>query len=215
MWRLKYEYIHDDCKYTPLTKKLDVAVLTFPLNNFMKKGLLHLTAIHVLIGNQRNVKKYISYLKKISIKYELINNNIIFTLITIERNTIYYKSFYNPTIIYPTPMMHKTGKEYVEIASWDRSVLANILKELEKNKNTKFLKVLSFKHEKLKDVFLLKTIPKITKKQRKVFEFVVQEGYYNYPRKKNLDEISKMMNLSKSNLHEILRRAESNIFNYC
>ncbi len=214
MWRLKYQYMHKDCKYTPLTKKLHVTVSTFPLNNFIKKGLFHLTAIHVLTGESENIKKYISYLKKISLKFEQINENIIFTLISISKNINYYKSFYSPTIIYPTPMIHKEGREFVEIASWDRDILANILKVLKKNRNTEFLKVLSFKEEKLKDLFLLKTIPKMTTKQRRAIELAIQEGYYNYPREKNLDDLSVILNISKSNFHEILRRAESKILNY-
>lgn len=214
MWRLKYEYIHSDCKYTEKSKKLNITLSTFPLNNFTKKGKFYLIAIHALFGKPENVKKYISYIKKISKKTEQISENIIFSLTEMKINIQYYKFFYNPKIIYSNPIIHKEGKEQIDIASWDKSVLSNILSFVEKSKNTAFLKLLSFKEDKIRDVFLMRAIPKITEKQRQAFELAIQNKYYNYPRKINLKQLAKAMNISKSNFHEILRRAESNVLRY-
>ena len=112
------------------------------------------------------------------------------------------------------PMVHKEGKEHIEIASWDRKILSDIINSLEKNKNTVFFKILNLKEEQIKDIFLMRAIPKITEKQKQIFELAIQKGYYNYPRKINLDGLAKVRNISKSNLHEILRRAESNVLKY-
>ncbi|MBM3234214.1 hypothetical protein FJZ19_03900 [Candidatus Pacearchaeota archaeon] len=214
MWRLKYEYTHSDCKYTGKCKKLNVTLSTFPINNFTKKEKFYLIAIHTLHGKPENIKKYISYIKKISKRTEQISENIIFSLIDTKSNIQYYKLFYNPQIIYISPIIHKEGKEYIEIASWDRKILSNILSFIENSKNTILFKFLSFKEDKIRDVFLMRAIPKITEKQKQAFELAIKNNYYNYPRKINLGQLAKAMNISKSNFHEILRRAESNILRY-
>lgn len=214
MWKLKYEYKHLDCLYTNVARRLQITDLTYPLNYFYQKKKAYLTAIHVLEGEKENIYRYANYLKKIAKKYEEIAENIIFTLIEIRNNSNYYKKIYNPLLIYPAPIVHKNGKEYVQIASWDRSYLAEILNSLQRNKNTQLLKVLSFREEKIKDIFLMRIMPNITEKQRKVFELAVKEGYYNYPRKIDLQKLSQILKISKSNLHEILRRAEANILKH-
>lgn len=214
MWVLKYEYKHRDCLYTEKSNELGVRVSTFPLNHFSKNHNFYLTAIHTIDGKQGNVKKYLSYLKKTARHSEQITENVIFTQVKVSKNIGYYKSFYNQETIYSTPIIHENGKERIQIASWNRAVLSNILTLLQKNKNTLFLKVLSLKEDKLKDVFLLKAVPKLTLKQRMAFELALENGYYNYPRNVDLGGLSKLMKTSKSNFHEIIRRAESNLFSY-
>ena len=211
MWTLKYEYSHKDCLYSSKIKELGLVALIYPLNHFKKDKNLFLTSIHLVRGEKLSINKYFNYLKKISYKSEQITDTSMFIIVKLNYNKEYYISIYNPSLIFLTPDIHKEGSEFIQLASWNRKVLSNLIKILRKNKNTTHFKILSFKEEKLKDIFLLKAIPTLTERQRKVFELALQRGYYNYPRKINLDQLSKEMMVSKSNFHEILRRAESNL----
>ncbi len=211
MWLLKYEYKHKDCKYSPLAKKLEVALHIYPISYFAKDRTVYTTAIHLVEGPSTKSKLYKKYLNKISLKTDVISSNAFFTLVAMKKNFAYYQKLYNQAIFYPVPVIHTGEKEIGQIASWNENPLREIIKEMQKNKNTEYFKILKLKNEPLNDVFLLKLLPKITNKQRQCFERALAEGYYNYPRKINLDGLSKMAKISKSNYHEILRRAESNI----
>jgi|GEM_PF-2461563 len=214
MWTLKYIYQHKDCFYSPKVKKLNLVLYGYPINNYVKGKYLYISALHIVEGKLANVKEYIAYLKKHSYKTEIISDNVILTLMKISKNKKYYRLIYNPLIFYSHPMIHKQGIEYIELSSWDKQPLSEILIFLRKSKNTQKLKLLSLKQEKLKEIFLAKTVRKLTSKQREAFELAKSEGYYSYPRKINLKDLAKLMKISKSNFHEILRRAESNVLKY-
>lgn len=54
----------------------------------------------------------------------------------------------------------------------------------------------------------------LTPKQEAFFEAAMDLGYYDVPKRIGLDELSKILGCSKSNLNVILRTAERNIFDF-
>jgi len=54
----------------------------------------------------------------------------------------------------------------------------------------------------------------LTPKQEEYFNIAMNLGYYDVPKKIGLDEMSKILNCSKSTLNVILRTAEKKIFDY-
>jgi predicted DNA binding protein len=212
MWSIKYEYRHKDCKYLPMAEKLKIILSSYTLNHYKIKDALYVTAIHIMEGEKKNVEKYKSYLKKIADKIEIISPNTVFTLTKMEENLSYYEALYNQFLFYPAPILHKDNKEYGEIMSWERKQLIKLMNVIRKSPHTEYFKLLSLKPKKLKNIFLMKITQKITEKQRTIFEYALREGYYNYPRKINLETIAKNFRITKSTCHEILRRAETNLF---
>lgn len=214
MWLLKYQFRHKDCKYLPIARKLGIVLYIYPLNSFSKGENFYTTALHTIEGNKKGIKSYMDYLKKISVKMEKISENSAFTLTVMKENLEYYKTLYRPLFFYPIPVIHDGEKETGEIACWDDKPLRELVKVMQKSENTEFFKMIKLKDEILKDIFLFRVMPKLTEKQRNAFDLAIKEGYYNYPRKINLEKLSNLMKISKSNYHEILRRAESNILKF-
>lgn len=214
MWLLKYHFRHKECKYLPTVKRLGIMLYVYPINNFTSRNNFYVTAIHIVEGEKDKIKSYLEYLRKISVKVERISENSMFTLTVMKENLEYYKTLYSPLFIYPSPVIHDGEKEIGEIASWDDEPLRELVKVMQKSENTEFFKMIKLKEERLKDIFLFRVMPKLTEKQRNAFDLAIKEGYYNYPRKINLDGLAKLIKLSKSNYHEILRRAESNILKF-
>ena len=214
MWQLKYVYRHKDCIYTPMAVKLKILLYGYPLSNYVKGDYIYISALNILEGNPKDVEKYYSYLKRVMLKVERITSNAFLTEIKLKKNKEYYRLIYNPHILYLSPIVHRNGFEYINISSWEKVPLSKILSFLRRSKNTTYFKLLSLKNDAPDEYFLIKGIHKITPKQREIFEYARSQGYYNYPRKIDLNKISKDKKMSKSNIHEILRRAESNILNH-
>ncbi|MFA5797380.1 MAG: helix-turn-helix domain-containing protein [Candidatus Woesearchaeota archaeon] len=213
MWSLKYEYRHRDCTYQPMAKKLGVVLYSQLINNWQENNLLYITAIHRIEGTPAAVKKYLAYLKKLSLKMEQVSANMAFTLAIKKTNMKYYAAIYNPLLIYPRPIRHEGDREYVEILCWDKKPLMHIVDVIANNDETTYFKLFHLKQRHTKDVFVMQAIDHCTGKQRRIFEFASQQGYYAYPRKINLDEIARHFKITKSTCHEILRRAETHLLN--
>ncbi|MBW2990707.1 hypothetical protein KY348_03315, partial [Candidatus Woesearchaeota archaeon] len=162
MWTLKFVYQHKDCMYSPKVKELNIVFYGYPLNWYKKKNYLYITALQIVEGKLTNVKKYFNYLKSKSYKAEKISDNAFLTLRRVSKNKKYYQLLYSPIIFYSHPIIHKQGIEYFEISSWEKDPLSEIFQYLKKNKNTTKLRLLSFNQEKLKEIFLVKTVRKLT-----------------------------------------------------
>ena len=56
-----------------------------------------------------------------------------------------------------------------------------------------------------------KILPKLSKKQKDALSVAVKEGYYGFPRKKELNDLAKLSKVSFSTFREHLRKAENKI----
>ena len=166
-----------------------------------------------LIGEKKPVKKYIKYLKnhKNIINLETFEN-VIFILAKHKANVSLYEVIYNPVLIYPVPAyLTKDGFEMIEVASWDRKIISKLIKSIEKNKTTTYFEILQFKERKLGDIHISRLLPKLAEKQKQAINLAFKKGYYNFPRKINLNDLSKISKVSKQTFRENLRKAESKI----
>ena len=54
-------------------------------------------------------------------------------------------------------------------------------------------------------------MPKLSDKQKEVIQLAVKRGYYEFPRKVNLNDLAKELKLSKPTLQQHLRTAEKKV----
>ncbi|MDD5191576.1 MAG: helix-turn-helix domain-containing protein, partial [Candidatus Nanoarchaeia archaeon] len=105
----------------------------------------------------------------------------------------------------------KEGFEITEVACWDRKVLQDLINSLEKNKTTTYFEILQFNEKKMEEMYISKLLPKLPIKQKEAITLALKNGYYNYPRKVNLDKLAKVSKVSKQTFRENLRKAEAKI----
>ncbi len=216
MWQLKFQHVHKDCLYLRQLQKLRLTMYGYPLNYFKENKTYYFHGLQILHGNSRNIKKYIYYLKNISTikNIEAISENGIIFKAAIKSNIPYYQSIYNQKMIYLKPIIHKEGIETFEVASWDRKLLEKIIKNIQTNKNSVDFRLHFLKQKTPKEIFLPQILPKLTSNQRRIVTVAKERGYWEYPRMITLDALAKELKLSKSSLHETLRRAEVKILNF-
>ncbi|GAH10630.1 unnamed protein product, partial [marine sediment metagenome] len=73
------------------------------------------------------------------------------------------------------------------------------------------IKLKSIQETKIDEIFLPHIMPKLSPKQKKVIELAVKLGYFDFPRKINLDGLAKELKLSKQTVQQHLRIAEKKL----
>lgn len=213
MWYLKYKYKHSDCIYADKLMEFKLDGYFHHLGEYTREKYIYTSAMIRLIGEGKIVKKYVRYLKghKNIVNLEVFKD-VIFVLAKHKVDLTLYKAVNNSVLIYPSPAyLTRDGFEMIEVASWDRKVISNLIKSVEKNKTTTHFEILQFKEKKLDDIYISRLFPKLAKKQKAAINLAFKKGYYDFPRGINLDNLAKISKVSKQTFRENLRKAEAKI----
>lgn len=90
---------------------------------------------------------------------------------------------------------------YWTVVLADYFELKKMLREfLESKINAKILKVVKLKSQDI-----------LTARQEQILKIALETGYFDYPKKITINQLAEKLNISVSNLSEILRRAEKNV----
>ncbi|PIO07661.1 hypothetical protein COU59_03060 [Candidatus Pacearchaeota archaeon CG10_big_fil_rev_8_21_14_0_10_34_12] len=210
MWIAKLRIYDENDMISSRAKKFNVTILGYSLSNFEKRGKIFLSGCGLLIGEDKNKKKFIEDLKKDKrVKKFEINEDFFVTLITRPELTSIKEIIAEPSFIYPKPIVIlPTGEEIWEFASWERKPLMEKIKISEKKYNAELLKI---ENKKLGTLAIFNIIPELTKKQKNALEIAAKSGYYEYPRKTELRELAKVEGISLSTFQAHLRKAENKL----
>ncbi len=208
MWIARFKIWHKNCLLRPRCVKYQITDLVYLINSWGEKNKFYYTELHILQGTEENKKKFIRDLKKEkSIKKLEQKGNYVFTLNKEPLKKQYYSPVFDPKIIQVRPVVQRNdGYEDWEIASWDRESLMKITKVPVFD-----VEIKSIKETKLSDIFFPHIFPKISTKQKEAIELAIKNGYYEYPRKINLDGLAKIAKVKRQTFQENLRRAEKKL----
>ncbi|MEI6731741.1 MAG: helix-turn-helix domain-containing protein [archaeon] len=211
MWLLKFKVLNKDSIYTLESDKNNIVDYMYPVDYYMKGKSVNILSIHLLEGDEKEKKKFISAVKrnKKVKRCELIENQLI-TLIAEEED--FYKTLFSAEMYHPAPVLIEKGTEVWSIASWDRTKLEKLMKEIEKWKD-KFprFELLSLARMNLNDVYFPKIKPHLPERQQRAFDLALKRGYYTWPRKIDLSDLAKEMGISIATVQEHLRKAEAKL----
>ena len=208
MWKAVFEGKHKTCILAPLCKKYKITDFVYLVNAWEEKDSFYYSEAHILQGVEENKKKFVKDLKKQVLKLERKGNFIL----TLEKKPNWmaaYMPLWDKRIIQTKPVIQKTdGTEHWEMACWDKQPLMQILERLPKEFE---IKLKSITQTKIDEIFLPHFMPKLSDKQKNTIELAVKRGYYEFPRKVNLNDLSKELKISKSTVQQHLRVAEKKI----
>ncbi|MEK6937890.1 MAG: helix-turn-helix domain-containing protein [Nanoarchaeota archaeon] len=206
MWVVSLEIEHE-CIILSKTKKFDLVDNTYLLSLYHKNNHVYYTNVHYLHGDPRQVTNFISALKKDPqiIKVET-KGNIVYTLTKAKKLPIAY--YFNKETFLITPVIHQKEKEVWNVGAWEKEELLNFIK---KAKSLGKVKVKKICRTFVSELFVQKTLPKLTTKQREALELAIKEGYYTIPKKIETDKLAQLMKLSRATYQEHLRKAEAKL----
>jgi len=211
MWVLRLKIKHD-CTIGNRCRKFKCVGFSLPLSSWKEKKGYYISQRHTIEGDKDKVNKFIQDLKK---DKRIIN-------VEISQNTIFFvekrkgreipAAHYNPKMFFVQPVfVDKQGYEYWELASWQKQVLMEFRKRLEKSKAMHILKIEKFRNEKLNTIYFPKIMPHLSEKQQEAYRLAVEFGYYSFPRHVDLGDLAREMKVTVSTFQEHLRRAEAKI----
>jgi len=205
MWIAKIEINGEKAVIGSKVKQHNVSVSLYPIQFYKKKNAIFVYFTGFAYGQNKN--KFINSLKK---EKRIINlENLEDFFIGIIKESIKFEKVYSHKIIYPEPIIiNKKGVEFWTICSFEKKVLTNFIKILEKTYEVKIIKM---QNTKLKNLSIIGIQPELTKRQKEALELSIREGYYEYPRKIKLKELAKIMKIYYSAFQRHLRVAENKI----
>lgn len=207
MWKAVFEGKHDSCILAPKCKKFNVTDFVYLVNAWEERDAFFYSEAHILQGKEEDKKKFIQAFKKEKsiLKFEQ-KGNFILTLEKKPRWMAAYMPLWDKRLIQTKPVIQKTdGTEIWEMACWDKEPLIQILERLPEEFK---IKIKSIEQTKIDEIFFPHISPKLSDKQNETINLAVSLGYYNFPRKINLDGLAKRLKLSKPTVQQHLRTAE-------
>jgi predicted DNA binding protein len=206
MYKVELDIYHRGCWGSEINVK-------FPNHQFSSVDCRWIRGqvVHILLarGNSLKFKKIIEYLKKRKdvLKLETLsedNQSLYLRVLTKKNKKIgqFSDMFFehNCFPIAPTKFLNKS--EVWTLGTAKKKNITEVYDSLKKKYKTKinYLKEEKPQHN-------------LTKKQREVLTFAKHFGYYEWPRKKSVTEICKMVNIPKTVFLSHLRKAENKIIN--
>lgn len=210
MWVAKIKFSSEKTLIGSKAAKHKVSLFGFPLSYYYKKEWITVQMAGTIFGSEDNKKEFLKELKKEKRVVNLEMNEDF--LIGIIKEPIYAKSIYNKDIIHIAPVfMSEEGYEVINVGSFERKKLRQIIKLMEEKYQGKLL---SIQQKKIKSISVMRVLPELTEKQKKAMESAIKNGYYHSPRKIDLKKLAKMAGLSFSTYQVHLRKAEEKLIPY-
>lgn len=203
MWKTKIKLKHK-CLFGDNCEKSKVDCIAISFNAFKKGKFYYVYHFGTVFGN--NSKKFLNLLKRDKRT----------DYIEIEGKTFFIRErrkekevpgmFITSEIVYIKPVhINSEGYEIWELAAIKKQTLMNFVKHFHN------AEILEISQTKLKDIYFPRLSPDLTQHQRDAFELAIKQGYYQFPKKTNLNKLAKIANLSKSAFREHLKRAEMKV----
>lgn len=203
MWVAKLRIRHD-CIFDDRCEKFQVEASVTSFNPFKKGEYYYTYHFGTIVGDK--TKEFLKDIRKDKrVDYfESEGNTFLIVEKRSERETP--GMIFNPELIYvKPPLVDKQGFETWELASLKKETIINF------SKKVKECKLISIRRTKLKDIYFPRLSPNLSTKQRNALNLAMREGYYDYPKKIDLEKLAKLSKISRGTFREHLRKAEKKI----
>ena len=207
MWVAKIKLRHD-CIIGNRCRRFNVMMQSLDLNEEKENSKVLTSSIHQLIGDEKDIKKFVNDLKKDkSTGYVEFNGETLFLIETSKNKPV---SQFTRKMFFVKPVVIDTqGYEHWEIASHKREELTKFMSKVESLVDE--FELLNLKNTPLQSVYFPKVMPQLTALQKKALEMAIKEGYYEAPKRTSLRKLAKQMGISLATYQKHLQKAESKV----
>ena len=208
MWVMKLKVESKPQFLGRMAIKHKVSMTGYPLSYYKDDKWLYLVQCGFMFGKEENKKRIVKDAKKQPefVRMEIKDD---FAII-VTKQPLFTEPVWDPRIIRPAPTIinWKEKKHIWELASFDKKLLVKVYALAKKFLGAEMLKL---KQEKISNISIVRILPKLTKKQRQAMEIAINNGYYDYPKKVNMEKLARIMKVSYSTYQAHLKKAEGKI----
>ncbi len=203
MWKLKTRLKHR-CLFGDNCEKAKVICINISFNAFKKGNLFYVYHFGTVFGD--NYKEFLDLIKNDKRADYFEADDKTFFVVEKRSEKEIPGMYVTPELIYVKPVyVNEDGYETWELAAIKKETLMEFVKHFEK------AEILNIEQTKLKDIYFPRLSPDLTQHQRDALELAMEEGYYQFPKKTDLNRLAKIAKLSKSAFREHLKRAEMKV----
>lgn len=220
----KYRIVQYDCPVVQLTERMsDLRMSVIGVNNSMLNRGIETIYVRVEVESDRDIEKLFRNIEKEKTvkKYEVVSRqegelNMIMTI----KKTKTMEASVKVNSYNISPWIAKDGVELWTLAfisrkqAWDFLSMIKesdyvVEKRVERVPDDMILRVSSNIVELSN---LLEALSSLTERQRKVLRLAIENGFFDWPRRKNTSDLSKMLGISRVAVTKLLRKTEKRIF---
>ena len=210
MWVARIKLKGENSLFGCRSKKHNVSLKAYPLSQSNKRDKISVYVAGEVFGNPENVDAFINDLSEAKEVLSMERSEK-FIILNIERSQD-FKIFYNLNFVHFKPIfIDQNGDNYFEIGCFNRDELTEFVASTEKEYCAELLYIMESSVNRFS---IISPYPDITSKQRDAFELAVREGYYEFPKKIEIEKLAKIKNISFSTYRAHLKKAESKLMEF-
>ncbi len=207
MWVSEFKAWHKDSVILELSKGVDAWLAGYYLNAFEENGESYTARAVAFFGREKELLQNAFEKDPRACILGREGNQLFYS---IKRNDSFHSTVMDKSVFLAKPVIIKDGFEYLTVASWDKERIKSFFKRINALRPNAKADILTMKERRL-DLFLPGALSELTDLQRNALESAVERGYYSFPRKNSLEEISKAVKMPRTTFQNHLRKAEEKI----
>ncbi len=206
MWVSQISFDCGNALLGKIASNNNVSLVGYPLSSFQKRKEIIVNIAGTIFGKEIDKKSFFKELNESNriIDFE-VNGD--FLVGTIKEPSISME-FYTKDIFHIAPVVISENIETMTLGSFRKESLIKAIEFFEKMHNAKIKYI---KKKKIKNISIIKQNPDLTDKQKEAMGLAIKHGYYEYPRKIDVQDLARESKLSFSTFHAHLRKAEQKL----
>ena len=206
MWVSQISFDCSNALLGKIASNNKVSLVGYPLSSFQKRKEIIVNIAGTIFGKEIDKKSFFKELNESNriIDFE-VNGD--FLVGTIKEPSISME-FYTKDIFHIAPVVISENIETMTLGSFRKESLIKAIEFFEKMHNAKIKYI---KNKKIKNISIIKQNPDLTDKQKEAMGLAIKHGYYEYPRKIDVQDLARESKLSFSTFHAHLRKAEQKL----
>jgi predicted DNA binding protein len=204
MWVAEFKAWHKGSPLLILSEKYDVHAFSQYLNSFEEKGKPKIMRMATFWGKDREhaIEELLRY-PGIEVLYRE-GDRLVFSQNAISS---YHTLVTDKTVFFLGPVLEEKGFQWWRVGSNSKENLMQFYRRIQNRKENAKIELLSI-HKKQIHHIPLTLIPELKSTDLEWWKTAVTKGYYEYPRKVSLEELSRQMGIPYTTLKDHLRKTE-------
>lgn len=209
MWVAVFKVWHEGSIIIDASRELEVVAYAHYLNAVKRGKKTYINRVVFIHG--KDAARYMREMQR-DPRIEIVKTTQNQVFYRTERAFIFQHRWFDENVFSIKPIMVRRGFAYWTIAAFEKSHILGLYKKIKKLEPKAKIDIISIA-EKEVNFFTENIFFKLTDKQRAVLLEAWKRGYFSYPRKIDVQGLSRLVKTPRSSLQYLLRKAENELIN--